>query len=63
VQELVERGVASGAFHTPDPHMATLALLSLGIDIARWYREGGRWTPEDIGDSYAEIALRIVGAD
>lgn len=60
-RELVERGVAAGLFHTTDPHMASVALLSLGIDLARWYRDGIRWTPEQIADSYADIALRIVG--
>jgi len=59
---LVEAGVATGAFDTPDPRMAAVALLSLGIDIARWYRDEGGWTPEDIADRYAEMALRIVGA-
>lgn len=61
-RRLVERGVASGAFDTADPHMASVALLSLGIDIARWYREGIRWTPDQIADRYADIALLIVGA-
>lgn len=62
VRELVERGVTAGVFDTPDPRMTSAALLSLGIDIARWYRDGGRWSPEDIGDYYATMALRIVGA-
>lgn len=62
MRELVEAGVANGAFDTPDPRMAAVALLSLGIDIARWYRDEGGWTPEDIADRYAEMALRIVGA-
>lgn len=62
IRELVERGVAAAVFDTPDPRMSSVALLSLGIDIARWYREEGRWTPEDIGDHYAEMALRMVGA-
>jgi AcrR family transcriptional regulator len=62
IRELVERGVAAGVFDTPDPRMAGVALLSLGIDIARWYREEGRWSPEDIGDHYADMALRMVGA-
>jgi AcrR family transcriptional regulator len=61
-RKLIEHGVASGDFDTADPHMASVALLSLGIDIARWYREGIRWTPEQIADRYAHIALRIVGA-
>ncbi|BDT86436.1 TetR family transcriptional regulator [Nocardia cyriacigeorgica] len=62
IRDLVERGVAAGVFHTPDPRIAAVALLSLGIDIARWYRESGDWSPEDIGSAYADMALRIVGA-
>lgn len=62
LRRIVEAGVATGAFDTPDPRMAAVALLSLGIDIARWYRDEGEWTPEDIADRYAEMALRIVGA-
>jgi len=63
LRAVVERGVASGAFDTPDPRMAATALLSLGIDIARWYREERDWTPEDVGEFYAGLALRMVGAD
>ena len=59
--DLVARGIASGAFSTPHPRMATVALQSLGIDIARWYREGG-WSEDEIADAYVEMALRIVGA-
>lgn len=62
MRRLVARGVADGSFHTPDPAMAAAALLSLGIDLARWYRDGGRWTPDQIADQYAAMALRIVGA-
>jgi AcrR family transcriptional regulator len=61
IRGLVERGVAGGAFDTPDPSMATVALLSLGIDIGRWYHDGGRWSPQDIAEQYADMALRIVG--
>jgi AcrR family transcriptional regulator len=62
MRDLVERGVEAGAFATGDPHMTSLALLSLGIDVARWYRDEGAWTPEQIADHYCELALRIVGA-
>ncbi|MBL7501989.1 TetR family transcriptional regulator [Frankia sp. CNm7] len=61
IRRLVERGVAAGVFDIVDPAMAATALLSLGIDIARWYRDDGGWTPEDIGDRYAELALRMLG--
>jgi AcrR family transcriptional regulator len=60
---LVERGVAAGEFHTADPHMTALALLSLGIDVARWYRDEGSWTPTEIAEHYCDLALRMVGAD
>ena len=63
VRTTIEAGIASGDFHVGDPGMATTAVLSLGIDIARWYREDGRWSPADVGDHLAELALRIVGAD
>jgi AcrR family transcriptional regulator len=59
---LVARGVDAGDFDVRDPRIAAAALLSLGIDLARWYRDGGRWTPDEIGEEYAAIALRIVGA-
>ncbi|WP_249354543.1 hypothetical protein [Rhodococcus sp. USK13] len=60
--ELVTRGVTDRVFDTPDPRMASVALLSLGIDIARWYRDDNLWSPEDIAHRYADMALRIVGA-
>ena len=62
VRDLVESGVASGDFQTPHARVASVALLSLGVDLARWYREEGARKREDIADRYADIALRIVGA-
>ena len=62
MRDLVKRGVATGAFTTPNPEMTALALLSLGIDVARWYRDEGEWTPTQIADHYCELALRMVGA-
>ncbi|MGN6243056.1 MAG: TetR family transcriptional regulator [Motilibacteraceae bacterium] len=63
VRHVVERGVTEGAFTTTNPRMTTLALLSLGVDAARWYRDEGEWTPEDVAEHYCQLALRIVGAD
>lgn len=63
MRELVARGVAAGRFRVAEVEMTAAALLSLGIDLARWYREGVKWTPEQVADQYAELALRIVGAD
>ena len=62
VRTLVEDGVRAGVFDVPDPRMTTLALLSLGIDVSRWYDDGGSLTPEQVGEHYAALALRMVGA-
>lgn len=62
IRQLIERGVSAGVFDNPNPHLAAVALLSLGIDLARWYREDGPASPEEIGDYYVDLALRIVGA-
>jgi AcrR family transcriptional regulator len=62
MRRLVTRGVDTGAFDVPDAAMAAACLLSLGIDLARWYQDGRRWTPEQIAEQYADMALRIVGA-
>lgn len=61
IRTIVDAGVADGSFDTPDPRMATIAVLSSGIDIGRWYHEGAI-TPERIGDFYADLALRAVGS-
>ncbi|GAA5126510.1 TetR family transcriptional regulator [Haloechinothrix salitolerans] len=62
MRDVVTAGVAADVFATSNPRMTALALLSLGIDVARWYRDEGDWAPEDIADHYCELALRMVGA-
>ncbi len=62
VRDVLDRGVAAGVFTTPDARMTALAILSLGIDVARWYRDEGRWTPDEVAAHYRLLALRMVGA-
>lgn len=40
----------------------TLAVLSLCVDVARWFSAEGARTPEEVGDLYADLVLRMVGA-
>jgi len=61
VRGIVDRGLDSGAFDIPDPRMATMALLSLGIDIARWFQVDANWPPTLIASFYSDLAGRIVG--
>jgi AcrR family transcriptional regulator len=60
-QELVA-GVQAGLMDVADTHAVTRALLSLSVDVARWYEPRGKETPEGIGRLYADLAVRMVGA-
>lgn len=62
VRDLIVRGLESGEFTVTDPGTAARAVLSLGIDVARWYSERARMTPAALGTEYGELALRMLGA-
>jgi AcrR family transcriptional regulator len=55
-------GVAAGEVAVDVLRGTALAVLSLCIDVARWFRPAGRRSPEEIGVLYAGLALRMVGA-
>jgi AcrR family transcriptional regulator len=61
VRQILADGVACGDFDVPDVPTTTLALLSLSVDVARWYHPSPRLTPEHLGGLYADLALRMVG--
>ena len=62
VRGIIEDGVRSGEFDVPDVPGTTLAVLSLCIDVARWFNVDGPRTPEQVGELYADLVLRMVGA-
>jgi hypothetical protein len=62
VRALLEEGVAAGEFEVADVSDTALALMSLCIDVARWYSPGVRRTPTGIGRTYASLGLRLLGA-
>ncbi|MFD7624675.1 TetR/AcrR family transcriptional regulator [Streptomyces sp. NPDC059851] len=62
VRRILTDGVAAGEFQVPDVPGTTLAVLSLCIDVARWFNAAGSRTPEEVGELYAGLVLRMVGA-
>ncbi|MFI0776016.1 TetR/AcrR family transcriptional regulator [Streptomyces sp. NPDC021212] len=62
VRSIIEDGVRAGDFDVPDVRGTTVAVLSLCIDVARWFNARGRSTPDEVGDLYAGLVLRMVGA-
>lgn len=62
VRRIIQDGVTAGDFDVPDVSGTTLAVLSLCVDVARWFNPEGRRTPEEVGELYADLVLRMVGA-
>lgn len=62
VRDVIADGVAVGAFDVPDVRTAARAVLSLGIDVARWYGGSARTSPGELGSHYSALILRMLGA-
>lgn len=62
VATVLQDGIASGEFEVDDIRATALALLSMAVDVARWYTPETRRTPESIETAYAELAVRLVQA-
>ena len=62
VRGIIEDGVAAGEFDVIDVKGTTLAVLSLCIDVARWFNIEGPRTPDEVGALYAGLVLRMVGS-
>ena len=56
----VERGIADGTFAPADVNRLVRGMLSLSIDLVRWYRLDGSDSPEQLGDFYAGLVLKMV---
>ncbi|MHA6758474.1 TetR/AcrR family transcriptional regulator [Streptacidiphilus sp. PAMC 29251] len=63
VRRILEDGVRQGVFDVPDVTTTTLALLSLSVDVARWYHTPARLPEDRLGRLYADLALRMVGSE
>ena len=56
----VAAGVADGSFAEVAVKRVTRAIFSLCIDLVRWYRLSGPDSPEQLGDFYADLGLKMV---
>lgn len=60
---VIERGVTLRSFETPDSWMSVAAIAGMGMRVANWYGPESELTVDEVADTYAEFALRIVAAD
>ena len=61
VRAIICDGVGTGDFHVDSPPLASFAILEMCLSIARWFRDDGARTAEEVADEYTDFALRIVG--
>jgi AcrR family transcriptional regulator len=60
-RDTVAQGVSDGVFTVPDVPGATRAVLSLIIDIPRWFGREQRQTADQVADLYAALTLQMLG--
>jgi AcrR family transcriptional regulator len=60
--ETLEAGRRSGEFSFGNARVTRLALLEMCNGVARWYSDRGPMHPAEIADSFADLALAMVGA-
>ncbi|MEO5875275.1 MAG: hypothetical protein ABIS86_05355, partial [Streptosporangiaceae bacterium] len=62
LQEAIDQGVLASRIEAAAAPMATLAIMSLAIDVARWFPSQRSRSPDQIAEAYCELALRMLGA-
>ncbi len=61
LSELLREGVAAGEFHITDVNVTALALGGMISGAYTWHRPEGRLTLENVCNTLAGLALRMVG--
>ncbi|HEU5033506.1 MAG TPA: TetR/AcrR family transcriptional regulator [Mycobacteriales bacterium] len=61
VRTAISDGVSAGVFVAEDPDAAARAVISMCVDISRWYTDEQTVDPATLGDTYGELALRLAG--
>lgn len=61
VRREIQAGVDSGDFTVPSVATAARAILSMGIDVARWYQPGRSTDPDVLSARYADLAAGMLG--
>jgi hypothetical protein len=58
--DVVRRGIEKGSFHIADPWLGVAAIAAMGLRVAEWFEPGGPRTVDEVADSYAEFALKLL---
>ena len=62
MRKALAEGITAKVLRIDDIPGTALALLSLGIDVVRWFEPGGHRNAEDLARLYAGLAVRMTTA-
>lgn len=63
VENIIERGIATGDFHVKDTKVTTIALVQMLNAMLNWYRPNGRLTPNELVEIYTHMAFGMLHLD
>jgi AcrR family transcriptional regulator len=56
-RQIIRQGVESGAFRPVDEAVAAFALLGVQNWMITWFKDGGRFTAQELADQFAHLLL------
>ena len=62
MQDALADGVGQGVLDVTDVPGTAFSLLSLGVDLVRWFEPGGSRSGHELATLHAELAVRMVVA-
>ena len=62
IQDVIQRGVDLGVFDPPHVWLAVAAIGAMGMRVAYWFTSDFELSAEEVADTYAEFALRLVNS-
>lgn len=60
IRDSVSRAVDHLALPSQRKYGIGTVILSLGVDVSRWFQPDGRMSPADVGDLYADCIARML---
>ena len=60
LREILMEGQQAGAFEAQDADLLARAILMMCTGVALWYRPSGALSPDEIGDWFADLALKMA---
>ncbi|MFC5679424.1 TetR/AcrR family transcriptional regulator [Aeromicrobium endophyticum] len=62
MQDALTDGVGQGVLDVTDVPGTAFSLLSLGVDLVRWFEPGGSRSGDELASLHADLAVRMVVA-